>query len=150
MTSGRRNSWENRSHAFMGISTILVPPVCRVLSPTSRPSIWLSKSGRSSAMRSMTFVASASSAVMETLSITADLAHPALRCRLSAMDFAKVEVSFSIFCFITSSDFSTLPLAPSSTGCAAPMRVCGAMAAMSAAMVMNTPALPARAGAGAT
>jgi hypothetical protein len=30
------------------------------------------------------------------------------------------------------------------------MRVCGAIAATSAAIVMNTPALPARAGAGAT
>ena len=50
----------------------------------------------------------------------------------------------------SSSVFSTSPPAPSSTGCAAPMRVCGAIAATSAAMVMNTPALPARAGAGAT
>jgi len=81
---------------------------------------------------------------------TEEMAQSALRCRLSAMDLANMAVSFSIFVFIVSSVFSTLPLAPISTGCAAPMRVCGAIAATSAAMVMNTPALPARAGAGAT
>jgi hypothetical protein len=78
------------------------------------------------------------------------LAQATLRFRFSAMDWAKLAVSFSIFFFITSSVFSTSPLAPSSTGCAAPIRVCGAITATSAAMVMNTPALPARAGAGAT
>ena len=66
------------------------------------------------------------------------------------MDWAQRAVSFSILVFMTSSVFSTLPLVPIPTGCAAPMRVCGAIAATSAAMVMNTPALPARAGAGAT
>ena len=150
MTSGRRNNWEKCSNSFIGISTTVAFAVFIVLPLTMRPSSCLSKSGMSSAMKSMTFLSSASSAVMEALSSTADLAHSTLRCRLSAMDWAKLAVSFSIFFFITSSVFSTSPLEPSSTGCAAPMRVCGAITATSAAMVMKTPALPARAGAGDT
>ena len=46
--------------------------------------------------------------------------------------------------------FCSPPNPPSSTGCAAPMLVLGAIAATSAASVMKQPALPALAPAGAT
>ncbi len=97
----------------------------------------------------MTLRSSAFSAVMEALSTTADLAHSTLRWRFSAMDSMKLPVSFSTFFFITSSVFS-LAARAEDTGWAAPMRVCGAIAAMSAAIVMNSPALPARAPDGTT
>ena len=66
------------------------------------------------------------------------------------MDSMKLAAYCSIFFFITSSVFSTWPVLPMETGCAAPMVVWGAIAAMSAAIVMNTPALPALAWVGET
>jgi len=86
---------------------------------------------------------------MAALSSTGGFGPVTLRFRFSAMDWAKLAVS-SRFSFHHVVGLSTSPLEPSSTGCAAPMRVCGAITATSAAMVMNTPALPARAGAGDT
>ena len=138
MTSGRRNNWEKCSHKFMGISTTVAFAVFSALPPTSRPSSCLSKSGISSAMKSMTFVFNATSAVMEALSSTADLAQAHAAIPFFSDGLGEAGGVVLDFLFITSSVFSTSPLKPSSTGCAAPMRVCGAITATSAAMVMNT------------
>ena len=51
-------------------------------------------------------------AVMAALSMTADLAHSTLRCRLLAMDSMKLEAYCSIFFFITSSVFATFVSGP--------------------------------------
>jgi len=69
----------------MGISTTVAPEVFKILPFTVRPFSFWSKSGMFVAMKSMTFVLSASSAVRVLLSLTDDLAQSALRCRFSAM-----------------------------------------------------------------
>ena len=113
---------------------------------TLRPSAWLSRSSMSLAMISMTFFLSASCAVIETLRRTASIAHSAFLPRCRAIVSPNEAVKFSIFSPMT--PLTSCP--PLATGCAAPMLVAGAIAAMCPAMVMKTPADAAPAPLGAT
>ena len=79
ITSGRQISWNTRSPAVIGMSTIFALAVWSVRPPAVRPSSCFSKSGTSSAMRSMTFALRAFWAVVATLCSTADFAHSTLR-----------------------------------------------------------------------
>ncbi len=88
------------------------------------------------AIRSMTLSRSASVSVMEMLLRTASSAQRTFRCRFSLIVLMKAAASLVAFSFMIES-FSA-PCMP--TGCAAPMFVPGAMAAMCAARVMNAPA----------
>ena len=88
----------------------------------------------------------ASVSVNERLSRTASSASCALRPRPDAHVLAAAATSDASFFAIVGSSFSPLP----STGCAAPMWVPGAIAAMSAAMVIRKPADAARAPEGPT
>ncbi len=82
----------------------------------------------------------ASCSVNERLSVTACSTSATLRFRCAASVRAYPATSDVIFFDIVSSTFSPLP----ETGCAAPMCVPGAIAAMSAAMVIRKPAEAAR------
>ena len=128
-------------------ATRLTPLVRSIpLSFNSRPSIFSRRSSRSSAMRSMTLSSRASFSVTETLSRTAFSAHSLLRPRFSAMPFVYATISLTTFSAMVLSIF----FCPRLTGCAAPILVLGAMAAMSAARVIITPAEAARAPLGET
>ena len=94
----------------------------------------------------MMFSFRASVSVADTLSLMAFSTHSALRPRCSATLRAWATMSLT-----TLSDMVLLiSCPPAPTGWAAPMFVPGAMAAMSAAMVIITPAEAARAPLGAT
>ena len=86
ITSGRQRVWKTRSRGDIGMGVVVAPAVFRVRPLTARPSNCLSRSGMSLATRSIAFVASACSSVIERLSRTDDLAHSTLRWRLAAMD----------------------------------------------------------------
>ena len=83
---------------------------------------------------------SASCSVNERLSSTACSTRETLRFRCVASVRAYAATSEAIFLAIVSSIFSPLP----ATGCAAPMCVAGAIAAISAAIVIRKPADAAR------
>ena len=100
----------------------------------------------SSAVRSMTLRSTASEPVTETDSRTACSAHSALRPRTSAIPRMSAAASFVIFALRSPSMSSPLP----ETGCAAPIWVLGAIAAMCPAIVIKVPAEAARAPAGPT
>ena len=140
----RKRSRKRMSMTFTG-----APLVSRVTAPrfvfTTRPSIFSSRSGRRSAIRSITFSLRASRSVTDTHDRTAFSIHSAFRPRSTASVRAKAAASFSTFLSIS---LSICP--PTATGCAAPMFVAGAMAATWAAMVRKTPAEAARAPVGAT
>ena len=92
ITSGRRNSWENFSHAFMGISTTSrFRRVSAFLSVDFAPVKLLEQVGQVFGDEINDVESSAFSAVIDALSTTADLAHSTLRLRLSAMDSMKLE-----------------------------------------------------------
>jgi hypothetical protein len=82
----------------------------------------------------------------DTLERTAFSAQSWFRPRSRATVRMKAAASFSTFLDMS---LSMVP-PPAGTGCAAPMLVAGAMAATWAAMVMKTPADPARAPVGDT
>ena len=140
----------NDSNRFIASSSIAAAFVASVtdwpFTWTVRPSICASKSGTSRAIRSTTLSLRASSSRMLTLLRTASSAHCSLRPR-----------AFAIFVICATASFSDLSrrspaMSPPelSTGCAAPMFVAGAIAAIVPAIVMNVPAEAARAPDGAT
>ncbi len=98
------------------------------------------------AIRSMTFSFSASVSVAEMLSRIARSTHCGLRPRCSATLLAWATMSLTTLSDIV----PPISCPPAPTGWAAPMLVPGAMAAMSAAIVIITPADAARAPPGAT
>ena len=79
MTWGWAMTWKACSWKVIGMPTMEARAVFSVLPFTSRPSICFSRSGRSLAMRSITFSSSALSDVMAALSRTEARAHSALR-----------------------------------------------------------------------
>jgi hypothetical protein len=118
---------------------------------SSRPFILAKKSAMSDAITSATPALSASSAEMESLLVTALMAHSTLRFFCWVMDLRYAVASFRTFSSIGSFFFSSLPPLmdgrepPIMTGCAAPMLVPGAMATMPEAIAIKTPAEAARA-----
>ncbi len=95
---------------------------------------------------SMSFCCKASWSVHDFDSRTAVSARATLRPRGPTNERMKAAESFSILVFMVSSIFPP----PSSTGCAAPVLVPGAIAATSADSRMKKPAEAARAPVGAT
>ena len=116
------------------------PACCRTCVPPStstvRPSIESSSAGTDAAIRSMTLSRSASVSVMEMLFRTASSAQRTFRFRFSLIDLMNAAASLVAFSFAMESVMP--PCVP--TGCAAPMLVPGAIAAMLAASVMKAPA----------
>ena len=113
----------------------------------SLPSISDNKLSTKGTIYSITFCSSASVSVIFALSRIAFSAQSAFLPLFSATERILATASFTIFSVITC-EVSDPP--PRFTGCADPMFVLGAMAAMWAAIVINTPAEPAREPLGAT
>jgi len=151
-TFGSVMTLRNRSRKPISIALTRASFVSSFTEPfvvlTVRPSIFASRSGNESAMRSTTLSRTASRSVTDTDSRTAFSAQSALRPRSTAIERAKAAASFAIFFMLSLS--APAPPPPTATGCAAPMFVAGAIAATCAAMVMNTPAEAARAPVGPT
>ncbi len=142
-------TFRKRSRKLVSMATTFASRVASVTGPfdvfTVRPSIFASRSGIESAIRSTTFSVTASRSVTDTDSRTAFSAQSAFRPRSIAIVRANAAASFATFFIISLS-----PPPETATGCAAPMFVAGAIAATCAAMVMKTPADAARAPVGAT
>ena len=112
----------------------------------TRPSIRSIRSSRSAATRSITLSWTASSPVIDTEFRTASSAHCSLRPRCLAIPRMSAAASLVTFSRRSPSISSPLP----EIGCAAPICVLGAMAAIWPARVMNVPADAALAPAGLT
>ncbi len=134
----------------ISILFIFAPLVFNTTAPFSvimlLPLIAPNNSSISFAIRSITFNFSASSAVIETLFLTASSAHCSFLPLLWAMPFMYAAASFSSFAAI--SPFVSPPLML--TGCAAPIFVPGVIAAICAAIAIKVPADAALAPLGAT
>src|SRR3954447_1478745 len=146
-TCGCATAVSTRSDIVISITRVSAPArASLVLAPlnrfTVRPSSFFMRSATSVATMSMSGgeALSASCSVKDRLSTTACSTSVTFRPRCVASVRAYAAVSEVAFFDITSSIFSPFPV----TGCAAPMWVPGAIAAMSAAMVIRNPAEAAR------
>ena len=126
---------------FLTLSSFNTP-----LSSIFRPLICRTRSSISFATISITFSLRASDSVTEMLFRTAFSAHSTFFFLFSAILFTWATMSLTTF----SDMVPSISLPPAPTGCAAPILVPGAIAAMSAAMVIMTPAEAALAPLGAT